>query len=112
MRKFGTGQLESLISIKDYFSFSLKFLLGFGILFQLPLVVYLLSLVTPITAKILLKCFKYVITISFIIAAILTPTPDFFNQTIMAVPLIVLYLVTVLILFVKQASVRSHDHVN
>lgn len=104
--QFGSDQLESLISTRDYFSFVTKYLLGFAILFQLPLVIYLISLFTPITPKLLLSKFKYVFALSFLVAAILTPTPDFINQTIMATPIIALYLVTVLILYFKKFIVK------
>jgi len=109
--KFGSDQLESLISTKDYFSFVTRYLLGFAILFQLPLVIYLISLFTPVSAKFLLKQFKYVFALSFLIAAILTPTPDLVNQTIMATPIIALYLLTILILFVKQ-HIGPHTWLN
>ncbi|RPJ69149.1 MAG: twin-arginine translocase subunit TatC, partial [Alphaproteobacteria bacterium] len=101
LSKFGSNQLESLISTKDYFSFVVKYLLGFAILFQLPLIIYIASLFTEITSISLLKKFKFVFAASFLIAAILTPTPDIVNQTIMAAPIIVLYLLTILILFIK-----------
>jgi len=104
--KFGSNQLEALISTKDYFNFVTRYLLGFAILFQLPLVIYLISIFTPISAKSLLKQFKYVFAGSFLIAAILTPTPDFVNQTIMATPIILLYLLTILILVIKKAIVK------
>ncbi|MBU0572192.1 twin-arginine translocase subunit TatC [Patescibacteria group bacterium] len=106
LSKFGSDQLEPLISTKDYFSFVTKYLLGFAVLFQLPLVIYLVSLFTPITPKLLLSKFKYVFAVSFLVAAVLTPTPDFINQTIMATPIILLYLVTILILYVKKNIVK------
>lgn len=106
LNKFGSNQLESLISTKDYFSFVSKYLLGFAVLFQLPLVIYLTSLFMPITPKLLWSKLKYVFAASFLIAAILTPTPDFINQTIMATPIIALYLLTILILIVKRIIVR------
>lgn len=106
LNKFGSNQLESLISTKDYFSFVSKYLLGFAVLFQLPLVIYLASLFTPITPKLLWSKFKYVFALSFLIAAILTPTPDFINQTIMATPIIALYLLTILILIIKRVIVK------
>ncbi|MFZ3301087.1 MAG: twin-arginine translocase subunit TatC [Microgenomates group bacterium] len=106
LNKFGSNQLESLISTKDYFSFVSKYLLGFAVLFQLPLVIYLASLFTPITPKLLWSKFKYVFALSFLIAAILTPTPDLINQTIMATPIIVLYLLTILILYIKKLIVK------
>lgn len=106
LNKFGSNQLESLISTKDYFSFVSKYLLGFAVLFQLPLVIYITSLFTPITPKLLLSKFKYVFALSFLIAAVLTPTPDFINQSIMATPIIALYLLTILILYVKGFIVK------
>lgn len=104
--KFGSNQLEALISTKDYFNFITRYLLGFAILFQLPLFIYLVSLFTPISARSLLKQFKYIFAGSFLIAAILTPTPDLVNQTIMATPILVLYLITILILIIKKAIVK------
>lgn len=106
LNKFGSNQLESLISTKDYFSFVSKYLLGFAVLFQLPLVIYIASLFTPITPKLLWSKFKYVFALSFLVAAILTPTPDLVNQTIMATPIIALYLLTILILVIKRVIVK------
>lgn len=100
--KFGSGQLKSLISTKDYFSFVSRYLIGFAVIFQFPLVIYIINLFTPVSPKLLISKFKYVITGSFIIAAILTPTPDFINQAIMATPIILLYLLTILILFFRK----------
>ena len=108
LNRFGSNQLESLISTKDYFSFVSKYLLGFAVLFQLPLVIYLASLFTPITPKLLWLKFKYVFALSFLIAAILTPTPDLVNQTIMATPIIALYLLTILILYIKKLIVKEY----
>jgi len=107
--KFGSDQLESLISTKDYFAFVTRYLLGFAILFQLPLVIYLISLFTPVSAKSLLKQFKYVFALSFLIAAILTPTPDLINQTIMATPIILLYLLTILVLYIKVLLLKRYE---
>jgi sec-independent protein translocase protein TatC len=104
--RFGSGQLESLISTRDYFSFINKYLIGFAVLFQLPLVIYIASLFIQITPKLLLQKFRYVFAASYLIAAILTPTPDVVNQTIMAAPIIILYLISVLILFFKKFIVK------
>ncbi len=106
LSKFGSNQLESLISTRDYFAFVTKYLLGFAILFQLPLVIYLINLFTPVSPKSLLKQFKYVFAASFLIAAILTPTPDFINQSIMATPIILLYLISILILYMRSFVVK------
>jgi sec-independent protein translocase protein TatC len=79
------------ISISMYVDFTLKFLLGFGLVFELPLVMTLLSRMGILTPDFLTRNRRYAVLVAFLIAAILTPTPDIFNQCVMAVPLIVLY---------------------
>jgi sec-independent protein translocase protein TatC len=71
--------------------FVIKFTLAFGLVFELPLVLTMLSKMGVVTPQFLSKNRKYAILINFIIAAILTPTPDILNQTLMAGPLCVLY---------------------
>ena len=102
--EFGSAQVQSLISTNEYFSFVVRYLAGFGILFQLPLILLLINSITPLKLKTLMHYQRYVIVLSFILAAVLTPTPDPLNQTIMAVPIILLYEVSVLaIWYVNRA---------
>lgn len=89
---FGQEQgLRPMITISSYIDFILKFTLAFGVVFELPVVITLLSMLGVVTPQFLSKNRKYAILINFIIAAILTPTPDAVNQTLMAGPLIILY---------------------
>ena len=89
---FGQGQgLRPMITISSYIDFILKFTLAFGVVFEMPVVITLLSMLGVVTPQFLSKNRKYAILINFIIAAILTPTPDVVNQSLMAGPLIVLY---------------------
>jgi len=104
LNKFGSGEVRSLISTNEYFSFVARYLIGFGILFQLPLIMLFINKIHRLVFKKLLGFGRWVILISFVIAAILTPTPDIVNQTIMAVPVIVLYLVSVLIILAVNRS--------
>ena len=83
--------LQPMISIGSYVDFLLKFTLAFGLVFELPLIITLLSRMGIVTPAMLAKNRKYAILGAFIAAAILTPTPDAFNQTLMAGPLIILY---------------------
>jgi sec-independent protein translocase protein TatC len=83
--------LQPMISIESYVDFLLKFTLAFGIVFELPLAITLLARMGVVTPAMLAKNRKYAILGAFIAAAILTPTPDAFNQTLMAGPLIILY---------------------
>ena len=83
--------LEPMISIGNYVDFLLKFTLAFGLVFELPLAITLASRMGVVTPAMLAKNRKYAILGAFIAAAILTPTPDAFNQALMAGPLIILY---------------------
>lgn len=100
LNNFATSEVKSLISTTEYFKFVTRYLVGFGLVFQLPLIMLLINSVKPIPMKTLLRFEKWVIIISFLIAAILTPTPDFLNQTIMALPIIILYQFTIGLLWV------------
>ena len=83
--------LQAMISIGSYVDFLLKFTLAFGLIFELPLAITLVARMGLVTAKQLAKNRKYAVLGSFIAAAVLTPTPDMFNQALMAGPLIILY---------------------
>jgi sec-independent protein translocase protein TatC len=89
---FGQDQgLKPMITISSYIDFILKFTLAFGVVFEMPVVITLLSMLGIVTPQFLSKNRKYAILINFVIAAVLTPTPDIVNQSLMAGPLIVLY---------------------
>ncbi len=89
---FGQDQgLKAMITVSSYIDFILKFTLAFGVVFEMPVVITLLSMLGVVTPQFLSKNRKYAILINFIIAAILTPTPDIVNQSLMAGPLIILY---------------------
>ena len=91
-----TQDLQTLISIGEYINFSLKFILAFGLVFELPIVILLLTKMGIVTPRMLSKNRKYAVLISFILSAILTPTPDVFNQLLMAIPVMILYEIGIL----------------
>ena len=93
---FGAFLYTPLINIEDYISFFAKIMLGFGLAFELPMVVYFLAYAKLVTDKTLLDFFRYAIVLIFIIAAILTP-PDVITQMLMAAPLIILYGASILV---------------
>lgn len=88
---YKTASLTPMLSVGHYIDFILKFVIAFGIIFELPIVILLLTRIGIITPNKLAAFRKYAIVIAFIAAGILTPTPDAFNQTLMAVPIILLY---------------------
>ncbi len=83
--------LQPMISVGSYIDFLLKFTLAFGLVFELPLVITILARLGIVNAKMLARNRKYAVLGAFIAGAILTPTPDWFNQTLMAGPLVLLY---------------------
>jgi sec-independent protein translocase protein TatC len=83
--------LQAMISIGSYVDFLLKFTLAFGLVFELPLAITLVARMGLVTARQLAKNRKYAVLGAFIAGAVLTPTPDMFNQALMAGPLIILY---------------------
>ncbi len=93
---FSNEYVKALPSVKQYFSFSIKLLFAFGVVFELPVVVFFLTKMGIVTADFLKKQRKYAILLTFVIAAILTP-PDVATQCMMAGPLIILYEISIII---------------
>ena len=93
---FGGVQFEAMLKMSEYIGFFAKFMFGFGIAFELPVFSYALAKMDLITDKTLKDGFRYAIVIIFTVAAILTP-PDPATQFLMAIPLIVLYGVSIII---------------
>jgi sec-independent protein translocase protein TatC len=87
----------AIITINDYFSLAFRVLFGIAAIFELPVLVFLLSRLRIVSARLLLRYFKYAIVAIFVIAAVITPTPDMITQTLFAVPMILLYLLSILI---------------
>lgn len=88
---YKTQNLQPMISVEKYVDFCLKFILSFGAIFELPVILVFLTRMGIVTNEFLAKNRKYAVLVAFIVAAVLTPTPDAFNQTLMAVPIIILY---------------------
>jgi len=91
MAGYKTGNLLVQWTLNRYVDFVLKFTIAFGLVFELPLGITLASRLGLVTPQFLAKNRKYAILLAFIAAAMLTPTPDAFNQMLMAGPLILLY---------------------
>jgi sec-independent protein translocase protein TatC len=98
--EFGGGDMQFLPKVDEYYSFYSWFLLGLGVVFQLPVVVFVLARIGLVTPMFLLKQFKYAVLISFVLAAVITPTPDVVTQSMLAVPMLGLYLLGVGVAFV------------
>ena len=88
---FSTNELQPLFSIKQYFDFVIAFLLPFGFIFELPLAIIILAKVGIVSSKFLAKQQRLVIFLTFVIGAVISPTPDIFSQSMIALPMILLY---------------------
>lgn len=88
---------HAIITISEYFSLAFRVLIGIAVIFELPVLVFLLAKMGILTHHFLIRHFKYAVVIIFIIAAIITPTPDIITQSMFAGPMIVLYLLSILI---------------
>jgi len=91
------GYIQPMISVSSYVSFVVIFLLAFGFIFQLPLVVLILTKLGIVTPQWLSRRRKYAILVIFIIAGMLTPGPDVFSQFLMAIPALLLYEISILV---------------
>lgn len=87
----GGPYLQATFTFENYTSFILWMMLGFGIAFELPMVLFLLAKIGLVSHMFLRENRKYAIVLAFVLGAFLTPTPDPFTQTAMALPLIILY---------------------
>jgi sec-independent protein translocase protein TatC len=93
-----TGQqFKQMVTIDDYFGFASVIILAAGVIFETPILIFFLARLGIVSPKFLLKNVKYAILLSFVISAIVTPTPDMVTQTALAVPMIVLYLLGVVV---------------
>jgi sec-independent protein translocase protein TatC len=93
---FSTDLVQALPSMREYLGLASTLLLAFGFIFQLPLVLTVLARIGVVTPRFLSKNRKYAILLIFIVAAIVTPTPDAVNQCLMAGPLVVLYEISII----------------
>lgn len=92
---FASNDLQPLLSVGRYLDFVIAFILPFGFIFELPLVLMMLAKIGIITSDFLRKKRKLVIFLSFVIGAVISPTPDVFSQTMIAVPMLILYEISI-----------------
>lgn len=92
---YSSAFLEPMPAVDEYFSLALRLFFAFGIIFELPVFMVFLAKTGVVSKPFLTKNRKYALLIAFIVAAILTPTPDVVNQLLMAGPLVLLYEISI-----------------
>lgn len=95
---FAAGKVNPLISMESYLDFLLMLVVPFGFAFNVPVILTLLAYLGLISSRLLMKFQRHVILVAFIIAGVITPTPDIITQILLAVPLILLYEVSIVII--------------
>jgi sec-independent protein translocase protein TatC len=100
------GAVKAMISIKRLIAFCVAMMFGFGFAFELPLALLLLSRLGVVTARALAKGRRYAVLFIVVAASVITPTPDVYNMSLLAVPLYVLYEVG--LLFVRMSERRAN----
>ncbi len=95
LQEFGSIGVAPQIRISEYLSFATRMLLGFGVTFELPVASFFLARIGLITHRTLITQARYAVVVIFIVAAVLTPGPDIASQMLMAVPLLLLYVLSI-----------------
>ncbi len=99
-------QFKQMVTVDDYFSFASTIILACGLVFETPILIFFLARLGIVTPAFLMQKFKYAVVLSFVVAAIVTPTPDIVTQSALAVPMILLYLIGVGVAYVFG---KKHD---
>lgn len=104
--QFGSADIVNNIDINEYLSFISMIILAAGLLFELPMIIYVLSRFGLLTPKTLRKYRRHSIILILILAAILTPTPDPISQLVFAAPLFILYEISI---FIAKLGKKQYD---
>ena len=99
-------QFKQMVTVDDYFGFASTIILACGVVFETPILIFFLARLGIVTPAFLMQKFKYAIVLSFVISAIVTPTPDMVTQAALAIPMILLYLIGVAVAFLFAKPVE------
>ena len=102
LASFANEYTKPMLKIDSVFSLYAKMMLGVGLIFQMPTVVYFLARMGVVTPRFLIRNVKYAVLAIFVVAAVITPTGDPLTQTLFAGPMIGLYLISIGIAWIFQ----------
>lgn len=107
LNSFADGYVDPSLTADSYLNFILAYTAGLGILFQLPLILLFIHWIHPLKPSGLLKFERFMVLGAFIAAAMITPTPDVLNQTVMALPIILMYQIGVIAISISVYRERK-----
>jgi sec-independent protein translocase protein TatC len=97
LASFGEDGVQQMWQLREYLDFCLQMLLGIGVSFELPVVVVILVRIGLLSVEKLRRFRPYAIVVVFVLAAVLTPSPDGFTQVVIALPLVLLYELSIVV---------------
>jgi len=108
--QFHTSQIHALFTVQEYMTFLTIYLGGSALLFQLPLLIWLIDKIKPRGPKPFIRFERYVIAGSFIVAGLMAPVPNIIYQAMIAVPIIVMYQIAVILVWLKHRTKRKNSY--
>ncbi|HKX72560.1 MAG TPA: twin-arginine translocase subunit TatC [Candidatus Saccharimonadales bacterium] len=106
---FNVNHVQAMLTADSYLSFVATYLLGAALLFQIPLLLLIINTMTPLKPSKLMKLQKFVIVGAFILAAMISPTPDIMNQAFLAIPIIAMYQLGILMVWAQNSMRRRKE---
>ena len=104
IEQYGSMGVTPAIRIGEYFTFFFRMVLAFGATFELPVFTFFLVRLGIWDYRFMLRSFRYAIVVIFIIAAMLTPTPDIINQSLLALPMLALYVLSIGVAYIWRKA--------
>ena len=92
-----SGQINNFFTLDNYIGFVTMMMLGCGIVFELPMIIYFLAKLGIITAAFMRQYRRHAIVVILILAAVITPSPDMFTMTLVAIPIYLLYELSIVV---------------
>lgn len=109
--QFGTDVADPMIRLTEYMTLALAMLFWLGVVFELPLAMFLLVKMRMVSYQRIKRFRRYVPVAAFILGAVITPTFDFVNSTLVAVPIVLLYELGILLAWLARPKVKRPSHV-
>jgi len=108
LNQFVTSQIHPLLTIQSYLAFVMVYMVGAALMLQIPLILILINRIKPLTPKQLWKQEKWVILGAFIMSGLMNPTPNLYDQLVVAGPLIIMYQIGIILIALTNRSNRKY----